>query len=92
MLNARSELLWTELNVYMHVEERFSPIKARMVIAVNGAVLFSKGQGRFNPAQPQPTPFEIEELMDEIIPEYPYTEEDRAIIDSFHEKHKVFNI
>ena len=85
MLNSRSDLLWTEQGIYIHVEERFSLIKARMVVALDGAVLFSKG-GPVNPAQPQPTPIEIEELMDEMVPEYPYTEEDRTIIDNLHVK------
>jgi hypothetical protein len=84
-------MYWKESAEYVYVEERLSTIKGRMVVALDGVVLYQKGPA--NIKNPQPTLSEIEELMETLFPEYPYTDIEKAELEKLHAKHIIdFNM
>lgn len=53
-----------------------------MVVGIDGAVLYTKGLK--NQKHPQPTPAEIEELVETLFPDYPCSEDERCKLAALH--------
>lgn len=87
LLKERSETYWNDEKVHVHIEELVSPIKGRMVVALDGVILYQKGPP--NMKHPQPTPSEIEELLETLFSEYPFTEEERTQVKDLHAQHII---
>lgn len=74
----RCDRLWEEDRVHVLYEIRSAPQPSRLEVWLDEAKLYSKGPP--NPSNPQPTPAEMEELIESLFPEYPLSEEETEAI------------